>query len=72
MDQYLICSIKLGVISYSDSVDEYAVMEAAMEAGADDIVTHDDGSVDVMTSPEDYLSVKEAMVAAVLNLKTQK
>ncbi|NOR70492.1 MAG: YebC/PmpR family DNA-binding transcriptional regulator, partial [Methylomarinum sp.] len=31
--------------------------------GADDIVTHDDGSVDVMTSPEDYLSVKEAMVA---------
>lgn len=55
---------KMGVISYSDSVDEDAVMEAAMEAGADDIVTNDDGSVDVMTTAEDYLSVKEAMVAA--------
>jgi transcriptional/translational regulatory protein YebC/TACO1 len=39
-------------------------MEAAMEAGADDIVTNDDGSVDVMTSAESYLSVKEALVAA--------
>jgi len=55
---------KVGVISYPDSVDEDAVMEAAMEAGADDIVTHDDGSVDVMTSPEEYLTVKEAMVEA--------
>jgi len=55
---------KIGIISYSDSVDEDTIMEAAMEAGADDIITHDDGSVDVMTSPEDYLSVKEAMVAA--------
>jgi len=55
---------KVGVISYPDSIDEDAVMEAAMEAGADDIVTHDDGSVDVMTSPEEYLTVKEAMVEA--------
>ena len=55
---------KTGIISYSDSVDEDAVMEAAMEAGAEDIISHDDGSIDVMTSPEDYLSVKEAMVAA--------
>jgi len=55
---------KVGVISYPDSVDDDAVMEAAMEAGADDIVTHDDGSVDVMTSPEEYLTVKDAMVEA--------
>jgi YebC/PmpR family DNA-binding regulatory protein len=55
---------KIGIISYSDSVDEDAVMEAAMDAGADDIVTNDDGSVDVITSPEEYLIVKEAMVAA--------
>ena len=55
---------KLGIISYADSVDEDAVMEAAMEAGADDIVTNDDGSVDVFTAPDDYLAVKEAMVAA--------
>jgi len=55
---------KTGIISYSDSVDEDAVMEAAMDAGAEDIVTNDDGSVDVLTSPDDYLSVKEAMIEA--------
>lgn len=55
---------KLGILSYPDSVDEDAVMEAAMEAGAEDIVTNDDGSVDVLTAPEDYMMVKDAMVAA--------
>jgi len=55
---------KMGIISYSESVDEDAVMEAAMEAGADDIITNDDGSVDVITSPEEYLSVKESLVEA--------
>ncbi len=55
---------KTGIISYSNSVDEDAVMEVAMEAGAEDIITHDDGSVDVMTSPDDYLSIKETLVAA--------
>lgn len=55
---------KLGYLSYDPGVDEDAIMEAAMEAGADDIVTNDDGSVDVMTSPESYLAVKDAMTAA--------
>ncbi len=55
---------KLGIISYGSDVDEDAIMEAAMDAGAEDIVTNDDGSVDVMTTSEDYLNVKEAMVAA--------
>ncbi|NOQ13257.1 MAG: YebC/PmpR family DNA-binding transcriptional regulator [Methyloprofundus sp.] len=55
---------KQGIISYSSKADEEAVMEAALESGADDIVTHEDGSIDVMTSPDDYLTVKEAMVGA--------
>ncbi len=55
---------KTGIISYSNSVDEDAAMEVAMEAGAEDIITHDDGSVDVMTSPDDYLTIKETLVAA--------
>jgi YebC/PmpR family DNA-binding regulatory protein len=55
---------KIGIISYPNSVDEDAVMEAAMEAGADDIVANVDGSVDVITAPEDYLAVKDAMVEA--------
>ena len=54
---------KVGIISYSSDVDEDAVMEAAMEAEADDIVTNEDGSVDVITTPENYLNVKEALIA---------
>ena len=55
---------KTGVISYAAGTDEDTVMEAAMEAGADDIVTNDDGSVDVLTQPDDYQSVKDALDAA--------
>jgi YebC/PmpR family DNA-binding regulatory protein len=55
---------KLGILSYNPGVDEDAIMEAAMEAGAEDIIINDDGSADVMTSFESYLTVKDAMVAA--------
>jgi len=55
---------KLGIISYAPAVDENALMEAALEAGADDVITNDDGSVDVMTTPENYLNVKDALIAA--------
>ncbi len=55
---------KVGILSYPPSVDEDAVMEVALDAGAEDIVTNDDGSVDVYTTPEAYLEVKEAMAAA--------
>ncbi len=54
---------KQGIISYGPGADEEAIMEAALEAGADDVVTNDDGSVDVMTSPEAFSEVKEAMLA---------
>ncbi len=55
---------KVGIISFSSEADEDAVIEAAMEAGADDVVSNEDGSIDVFTSPEEYLTVKEALVAA--------
>jgi transcriptional/translational regulatory protein YebC/TACO1 len=55
---------KQGIISYEPGADEDAIMEAALEAGAEDVVTNDDGSIDVMTTPEDFSDVKEAMVAA--------
>jgi transcriptional/translational regulatory protein YebC/TACO1 len=38
-------------------------MEAAIDAGADDVITNDDGSKDVITTLENYLNVKEALVA---------
>jgi YebC/PmpR family DNA-binding regulatory protein len=55
---------KTGILSFPAGSDEDAIMEAALEAGAEDIVTNDDGSIDVMTTPEDFNSVKEAMIAA--------
>jgi YebC/PmpR family DNA-binding regulatory protein len=54
----------LGVLTYAPGSDEDAIMEAALEAGADDIVTEDDGMIEVLTAPEDYIRVKEAMIAA--------
>ncbi|MGR9044880.1 MAG: YebC/PmpR family DNA-binding transcriptional regulator [Gammaproteobacteria bacterium] len=55
---------KVGIISFPDSVDEDAIMEAALEAGAEDVVTNDDGSIDVITTPEDYLDVKNTLIDA--------
>jgi len=55
---------KIGILSYAPSVDEDALMEAALEAGAEDVINYDDGAVDVMTTPENYLTVKDALIAA--------
>ena len=55
---------KKGVISYASGLDEDAVMEAALEGGADDVETHDDGAMDVFTTPEDFGAVKDALDAA--------
>ena len=55
---------KKGFITYAAGADEDAIMEAALEAGADDVITNDDGSIDVLTTPEDFMTVKDAMVAA--------
>lgn len=55
---------KKGQISYEEGVDEDALMEAALEAGADDIVTNDDGSVDVFTAWQEFMDVKQALVDA--------
>ncbi|WP_445357750.1 YebC/PmpR family DNA-binding transcriptional regulator [Microbulbifer sp. ANSA002] len=53
-----------GQMFYDIGVDEDALMEAALEAGAEDIETNDDGSVEVTTEFQDYLTVKDALVAA--------
>jgi YebC/PmpR family DNA-binding regulatory protein len=53
-----------GQISYAPGVDEDALMEAALEAGADDVVSQEDGSVEIYTSFADFLSVNEALTQA--------
>jgi transcriptional/translational regulatory protein YebC/TACO1 len=41
-------------------------MEAALEAGAEDVLENDDGSVDVLTEPDQFVDIKQAMVTASL------
>lgn len=53
-----------GRISYLPDVDEDGLMEAALEAGAEDIVSNDDGSIDVYTTFEEFGLVKDALDAA--------
>ncbi|MEO1946355.1 MAG: YebC/PmpR family DNA-binding transcriptional regulator [Methylophilaceae bacterium] len=53
-----------GQLIFEPGADEEAIMDVALEAGANDIVTNDDGSVEVMTPPTDFLAVKEALGAA--------
>ncbi len=55
-----------GILSYAPGADEDTIMEAALEGGADDVVSHEDQSIDVMTTPEDYQAVKAALEAAEL------
>jgi YebC/PmpR family DNA-binding regulatory protein len=55
---------KTGVLYYPAGSDEDAVMEAALEAGAEDVVVEDDGSIEVLTSPEDFADVRDKMAAA--------
>ena len=54
---------KMGVLNFEPGTSEDAVMEIALEAGADDIVTEEDGSIEVVTSPEAYTDVVTAMEA---------
>ena len=55
---------KKGVISFAPGLDEDVVMEAALEAGAEDIVSYDDGAIDVFTAWESLGDVKDALEAA--------
>lgn len=57
---------KVGVLAYGAGADEEKITEAAIEAGADDIKSYDDGAIEVITSPEAFEAVKKAMEAASL------
>ncbi len=52
---------KVGQISFPVGADEDRIMEAALEAGAEDVVTNEDGSIDVLTTAEDFAEVRETM-----------
>ena len=53
-----------GQMIFAPGTDEAALMDAAIEAGADDVTSNDDGSIEVLTPPNDYMAVKDALEAA--------
>ncbi len=55
---------KTGVLSYPIGSDEDQIIEAALEAGAHDVISNDDGSIDVLTEPEQFVDIREAMLTA--------
>ncbi len=55
---------RIGQISYAPGAAEDAIMMLALEAGADDVVCHDDGSIDVITQWEDFSAIKQALIDA--------
>jgi|TARA_B110000879_G_scaffold190227_1_gene254406 YebC/PmpR family DNA-binding regulatory protein len=48
-----------GIFFFAPGNDQDKVMEEAIELGADDVINHDDGSIEVITGPSEYLLVKE-------------
>ena len=53
---------KTGQISFPAGSNEDVLMEAALDAGADDVITYEDGSIDVLTTPDNFLTVKTVLL----------
>jgi YebC/PmpR family DNA-binding regulatory protein len=53
-----------GQLVYAPGTSEDKVMEVALEAGAEDVITDDDGAIEVLTAPGDFEAVKNALEAA--------
>lgn len=53
-----------GQMLFAPGTDEAKLMDAAIEAGAEDVATNDDGSIEVITAPADFIAVKDALEAA--------
>jgi YebC/PmpR family DNA-binding regulatory protein len=55
---------KQGQLTFAPGIDEERLMEHALELGAEDVITNDDKSVDVITTPEQFIKIKEALLKA--------
>ena len=58
-----------GQIVFAPGTDEDSLMEAALEGGAEDVVSNEDGSIEVITAPYEFIAVKEALEKA--NFKSE-
>ncbi|QHI97113.1 YebC/PmpR family DNA-binding transcriptional regulator [Xylophilus rhododendri] len=57
----------VGQLLFAPGTEEDKLMEAALEAGADDVLSHEDGSIEVLTPPHDFESVRDALAQAGFN-----
>ena len=46
---------------FAPGTDEAKLMDAAIEAGAEDVLTHEDGSIEVITGPAEFSAVRSAL-----------
>ncbi|MDR2031092.1 MAG: YebC/PmpR family DNA-binding transcriptional regulator [Azoarcus sp.] len=53
-----------GQLLFAPGTNEDALMEAALEAGAEDVIANDDGSIEIVTGPWEFTAVREALQAA--------
>lgn len=63
---------KLGVIIMAEGADEEQVMEVVLDAGAEDIVTHDDGTVEINCAATDYVAVVSALNEAGMAIESSE
>lgn len=54
----------VGQLIFAPGTSEDALMEAALEAGAEDVITDDDGAIEVLTAPAEFEAVKNALAQA--------
>lgn len=53
---------KQGTMTFAPGVDEERLMEHALELGVEDVIVNDDKSIDVITLPENFIQIKEALI----------
>lgn len=52
---------KKGILTFAPGNNEEQILEIALDAGAEDVTTNDDGSIDVLTTPDDFENVKNKL-----------
>ncbi|MCZ6687693.1 MAG: YebC/PmpR family DNA-binding transcriptional regulator [Gammaproteobacteria bacterium] len=62
----------VGQISLPGGADEDRIMEVALEAGAEDVIGNDDSSFDVITDPQEFEAIRNALAAAGLEAETSE
>lgn len=63
---------KVGIILMAAGTDEEQVMDVVLDAGAEDIVTHDDGSVEITCAAADYVAVVSALQDADMAMESSE